>query len=297
MASKKKTPEEIAEKKFIDDVKLYFGSISGRMAQWGYFNVDPQAVLLSNSSSGGKGIEHGDRLMNFCVSELGLHVVYFKDQEFIQKYRRLLNLPTQGYYAVNLNAVTSLLSKYKLNALESFVDERGFTILINKGNRQYTSKNIVAFPVLNFHVQVELYKWLNYTKEVGTPQHRLENPHLEIDLDPNITTVGRIFFVPFSLDSFRDKDNQPIFHDVITNMKIMGVDGLSCVSLKEFVKKLSDQPFTLKMYLWAVRGQFVLSMTTFENSIVKVDSIRPNILAVPIWNKTVFDNKDVLSIT
>ncbi len=89
------------ERKFKDKCKLYFGGISARAISFAYFNFDEDLVVISNSTTPPPNDVHGDRLMDYCVGELSFHFMYFKDKEFLSKFRNLLQIPDGVYYCVN----------------------------------------------------------------------------------------------------------------------------------------------------------------------------------------------------
>lgn len=256
---------------------MYLGSISARACQYGYINVAPNRLILCNSSS--VPSEHGDRLMDFGIGELGLHFVYFKDTEFLIKIRELLKLPSQGCYCILLTNLVTLLNKFKLDKVDTFINERGYHVMVNHGATEYDGKNTVAFPIYNFHVEKRLFDYWNYIQDIGSEAHRQMYPHFEFDVPLNPKIVGRVYFFDFDLKSFRDGNNQPVV-DNEQSMRMMAIDGITCPSLSDFIKKLGDDPFTLKGYLWMVSKSAVFSIMKFDNAVAHVISLRPNLMAL-----------------
>ena len=86
------------DKQFVLDCKLYLSSFSARSCQYAYFNIseDRDTIILSNSSTATNS--HGDRLIDFGIGELGVHIVKFKNHEFIVRLRELAQVPEQGLY-------------------------------------------------------------------------------------------------------------------------------------------------------------------------------------------------------
>ena len=83
MAGKKnKSEEELKEKTFLSECKLFLSTLTSRAVQFAYLNIAPNTIILSNSTSTGPGIEHGDKLMNYSVGELCIHVVTLKNSNF-----------------------------------------------------------------------------------------------------------------------------------------------------------------------------------------------------------------------
>lgn len=86
------------DKIFVETCKMYLSSLSARACQYGYLNVAPGRIILSNSTSIPK--EHGDRIMDFGIGELGLHFLYFKDKEFLIKLKEFLKIPSDKCYCL-----------------------------------------------------------------------------------------------------------------------------------------------------------------------------------------------------
>lgn len=275
----KKNSDE--EKEFVEKCKFYFGSISARGISFAYFNIDTDLVILCNSTSQPPNPLHGDRLMDYSVSELSFHFMHFKDREFLDKFCKFLQIPDGVYYCVNVILILSIFSNFKLSDLEVYENEYSDKVLINKGRKTYDKKNVVGFYIYNFHVINELFKWYKYVSEIGTEEHKLSHPHIVRSMADKIDLHGRIYFTNINTDDFKDSHGQVVFRNVQPTVKILNLDGLSTVSIKQFINKMKT-PYTFYQYLWVVQHTYILSMTTFENDVVKIDSIRPNLMTIPI---------------
>ena len=298
-ATKKKAlKKDDPERQFLDKLKLYFSSLTARSTQYAYFNLDDNLVVLCNSTSGTPNDVHGDKIMEYAVGELTFHFVYFKDTQFFNELRSFLKVPEGLVYCVQILNVISLLNKAeKRSKIDIFTNEVGDQIGVLHGNKTYTKKNIFGYVVTSFHIVSALMQWCRVVGEIGSQAHRDKYPHLDIELDPNIPLTGRVFTLPVSTMDFKHSDGSLVFKDVMPQMRVLGLDGLTSVSLREFVRRIKKQPYTLQLYLWSVDDSYVLHMTTFENDMVSVKTFRPNILATPISNKILLDTKSVLPLT
>ena len=109
--------------------------------------------------------------------------------------------------------------------------------------------------------------------------------------------AGRVFMTPVSTDYFVDENGRSVFKDVRKDFKILGMDGLTCASIKEFYKRVRSEEHRFSFYFWAVDAAYVLSMSLFENASIIVRSIRPNVLSIPISNNIVMEMKDLLALS
>ena len=279
------------DKIFVETCKMYLSSLSARACQYGYLNVAPGRIILSNSTSIPK--EHGDRIMDFGIGELGLHFLYFKDKEFLIKLKEFLKIPSDKCYCLLVSNLVLILNKIKFDKLESFITEKGYHVLTAQGATDFTGKDIVAFPIYNFHIEKNLFDYWNYVQTIGNEEHRAEFPFCEFDLpvDPNI--VKRIYFYSFDLKDFAKSNGEKILTES-QPMRMMAIDGISNPSLQEFVKKLSE-PYTIKCYLWALSNSYVLSVIKFDNAVAQVISYRPNLLALRLPKSTIIETRESLT--
>lgn len=280
-----------ADKIFVETCKMYLSSLSARACQYGYLNVAPGRIILSNSTSMPK--EHGDRIMDFGIGELGLHFVYFKDKEFLIKLKEFLKIPSSGCYCLLVSNLVSILNKIKFDKLESFISEKGYHVLTAQGATDFTGKDIVAFPIYNFHIEKNLFDYWNYVQTIGSAEHRAEYPFCEFDLPVNPNIVKHIYFYSFDLKDFAKSNGEKIVTES-QPMRMMAIDGISNPSLQEFVKKLSE-PYTIKCYLWALSNSYVLSIIKFDNAVAQVISYRPNLLALRLPKSTIIETRESLT--
>ena len=270
------------EKIFKEKCKMYLGSVSARAISFAYFNLANDLVVLCNSTTPPPNKIHGDRLMDYSVSELSFHFLYFKDREFLEKLRLILQIPDGVYYCINVILVLSIFSHYKLSELEVYDNEFGDKVLNVKTRSTYDKKNVIGFPIYDIHVLNELYKWIRNIENIGTEEHKLSHPNTETSIDLNTTMHGRVYFNEFQLSYFKDRYDQEVFTHMQPSIRIVCLDGLSSPSLKQFIKKLPDDSYKFYQYLWVEVDTYILSMTIFENDIVTIKSIRPNLISLPI---------------
>ena len=281
------------DREFTLKAKFIFGSTTGRIAPYAYFGVAPNLVILSNSTSPPPNKDHGDRIMSYSVGELGMHFIEFKDEDFLTQFKALLQIPDGIIWCGHVVNVISLLGKYKVKELQLTINDVGEYLLHKKGSTKIDKKNIVGFAIENFHVVSELFHWYKYVYSVGTPEHKKQYPWVEIPVETDPVMVGRVYFTEIDTDWFKHADGTPVFTGVRPKMQVMNIDGLSAVSLKECVKKLHGQEYSLTRYLWAVQNAYVLSVTRFENDMVVVRSIRPNVLSTPVSDSVGIAEKSV----
>ena len=294
--SKPKPKQDPEEKQFVQQCKLLFSSLSSRATQFAYFNVAKNTIILANSTTP-DAEEHGDRFMDYSVGELSLHILECKDQEFYQKLVNFLGVPDGVYFCVHIVNFLSLLGKFAMKELDRFIDTQGYTIIVNKGRTTYDKKNIIGWQLINFHVIKEIYQWHQSIMYIGSEEHKQQVSYLQFPVDTQPVIVGRVFFIDLHVDLYRDKNNVPVFRDMNPTVKLLCLDGLTVPSLKEFIKKVSDKPFTFELFTWVVDNSYILSMTLFENEMVRVRTIRPNILAIPVPKCNVTDSTLLMSLS
>lgn len=286
MAKRKLTEEQIKEKAFIASCKLYFSTLTSRAVQFAYLNVAPNTIILTNSTSTGPGIEHGDRLMNYSVGELCVHVVTLKDNSFMQELLQYLDIPETEYCCLKIGTFLSWINKFKRKELESgWVDNQ--IILRPKRNETWNARHVVGFTLRNFHVVRVLHQLYQYISNIGSEEHQKQYPHIQKKFPIDITTVGRVFFFPVETNWYKN-DEQSLFDGYQPHIEILGLDGMSCVSLREFVKKLPEDSYTFDWYSWVLNESAIFYMTRFENEMMEVRSIRPYTPTIPLHLGTTF---------
>lgn len=286
MAKKILSEADIKEKEFLAKCKLFFSTLTGRAIQYAYINIIPNILLLTNSTSSGPDIEHGDRLMNYSVGELCLHVVRIKDTSFLYELLHYLDIPETEPCCLKMSAVLSWLNKYKRRDLEAgWVNDQ--IILRPKRTETWNARHVVGFTIRNFHIIKALHDLYKYVSQIGTDQHQRQYPHLTQKFPTDVALVGRVFFLPIETKWYH-KDEKPLFEGYQPHVEILGLDGMTCVSLREFIKKLPEKSYTLDWYSWVVDDSAIFSMVVFENEMMEVKSIRPYTPTIPLQLGTVF---------
>lgn len=285
------------EKEFLNKFRLFFSSLTARSTQYAYFNIAKNTIVLCNSTSPPPNLTHGDKIMQYGIGELTYHFVEFKDIEFFNEVYRFLQIPKETVYCIHILNVVSILNKLARKELNVFDNEYGEKVLLSKGRKTYDKKNVVGMPIYNFHITSMLSQWYGKVLTIGTLEHQKQFPFVEMPVDPDVKLTGRVFFIPVNTALFTDSAGQPVFKDSRPEMKILGLDGLSCASIKEFYRKIMSQPHRFIFYFWAVDNSYVSTMSIFENETAIVRSIRPNVLAIPISKTTVMEINNLLELS
>ena len=268
-------------KEFLDKCKKYLVTISSSRAQYCYFNFCKNTVILCNSTSGGKGQAHGDRLMDFTVGELALHFVTFKDLEFFKQLREFLLVPETDFYCVHIVNLMSLVNTIGKDDLE-VTRLNGYTVCKRASDENLVDKNKVGFMVTDFHVIKALITWTDHIKTVVKQGALVETP-----VDVYATSDNGLYFTELNIEQLHlDK----YYKNVEPTIKFLAFDGLTTVSLKSFIKKLKNVKYDLKRYVW-VENNLIYSYATYEDSFVKVLSYRPNIASLPLIKDVVIVSK------
>lgn len=286
MAKKILSEAEIKEKNFLAACKLFFSTLTGRAVQFAYLNIAPNTIILTNSTTPGKDVEHGDRLMNYSVGDLCMHVVTVKDTTFLPEILHYLEIPETEYCCLKMSNFLAWLNKYRRKDLEAgWVDDR--IILRPKRNETWNARHVVGFTLRNFHIIRVLHDLYEYIGKIGTEEHKKQYPHVQMKFPIDITTVGRVFFFPVETKWYQDGD-ESLFQGYQPHVEILGLDGMSCVSLREFIRKLPEGSYTFDWYSWVLNRSAIFSMTRFENEMMEVRSIRPYTPTIPLQLGTTF---------
>ena len=284
MAAKKQmTEDEQKERYFKEMSKLYFSSLSGRATQYAYLNVLPNTMLLSNSTTTGPAAEHGNRIMNYSVGELCFHLVRPKDLSWFKELQRFLLLPDTETICIKLNSLMNWLGKYHREDIE--VGWAGDTLVMRPKKRDsWDGRNVIGFIVRNFHIIKQLQWWGMSINKIGSEEHQKEYPHHIETCDIDVPISGRVFFTKIHTSWYRNQKNEAIFpaeQGYQQEIDHLGLDGMSCVSLREFIRKFKDHTYSFTWYSWVVQGA-IFSMTQFVNEIAFIKSIRPYTSIVPL---------------
>lgn len=283
------TPEKI----FVDQCGLYFGSLSARGTMLAYFGIAKRTIVLCNSTSKMKDIlsAHGDRIINYGVGELCLHILHVKDNTFWETLTNLLNLPA-GYWCIDLKNFLGLIKSYKSDKLECYLNDDGNLMMVNKSSAKITDSNVIGYPVNTYHVIREITNWYKQVNQVGGEEHKKLYPHVEQDIPLDLKIYGRIYFYDVDFSVFKDAKGNSVFKDINPKQRIVGIDGLTSVSVQAFLKKLPFK-YTAKFYFWSVKNDYVRVLGLYEDDIVAVRSYRPHVLAVPLPKEVKIDQTNI----
>lgn len=321
MAKKAKIPVE--ERLAVERFKLIFSTLTARSCQYAYIFPRREQFILSNSTTTRPPNElkknlivdhefHGDRAMNFMDGDLGVHLVEVKEPQFMQLLRGILGLdaldkdaatqhpiyqtstiqinPVDAVWAIITSNFLSLVSKYpvrdlRLEIVVGMYNDLYIYLLPFQKHRE--KKNLVAFNIINYHYEQILYQYLDKLPQLwkNVTSHKYPCIHHEVDIKPVL--IGKSYFEVIDFQEFINLDGTPVFQDGQGPHKLMAIDGLNTVSLKEFLKKLQPGTYEFDQYFWVSDSLRVLSMTRFCNNVVEVLSTRPNIQLTPLpaWVK------------
>lgn len=273
------------EKLFINICKRYFSSLSRRSTQYAYINTSDDTILLNNSTSSGANIIHGDRLMNYSVGELSFHLLRplsSQCKQWVSTLYKYLNIPDNEYVVLKLPALLSLFNKFKLNCMHA-VWKQDFLYLKIDNSDELTTKNMVGHRLHNFHIIQQLKLWNKQIRILGSDEHQKKFIHHHEPCNIHIPMDGRIFFIPVKMSWYTNPDQTPVFpadKGYQQELRLLGIDGLSCVSLKEFAMKYPHS-YSLTWYSWVVH-QAIYSMTIFNSDDIEIKSIRPYTPLIPL---------------
>ena len=250
---------------------FYLTSVSARRMQYCYFNFAGSNTVVVSNSTTKSSAPHGDRLMQFSVGELGFHIIKFKDENVLTRFKELLHIPSDKYYCVQIVKLMSVLKKGNLSSLD---------ITMNNNSELYVDGVKYGSILYDFHVimMIEIY--------IDTINQALRNKNVmitDIDLKPEID--GNVYYTKIDPNDLRDK-NGPSWESRI--LKFPCVDGLTTVSLKTFIPKIKHE-YLFKRYFW-YEDIRIYSFARFSDEHVDIVTFRPNIVLIPIPTKTDIDD-------
>ena len=260
--------------------RLYLSGISGRRMNYAYFNIADDVIILSNSSTGRKGLAHGDRLTNHAVGELSFHIMKFKDGgQFIKSMKQLLHIPDGVWYGVHIPRLMALWNNFKLEQIKVSSDIEGkYIFMIPEGVKYDQLKHLVGLRIEDFHVLSQLFAWCNYAEQIGNEQHRNVYEHNSIDILPLIKRDDAAYRILLKSEDFLEPC-KGLFANI--NMYSLMFDGLSMPSYKQFLSKVGV-PYSLSSYFWTDDGSSIQAMYEYIDELVTVRSIRPNVRLIPL---------------
>lgn len=260
--------------------KLYLSSISAKRMNYAYFNIDSNVIVLSNSTTGKKGNEHGDRLTNHAVGELSFHMMWFHDNgAFINEMKRLLGIPEGVYYGIHIPRLMALWNNNDPADLLLSTDVQCKSIIMTpKGVKYDPLKHLIGTRVEDFHVLSQLLFWYNYARQVGDDKHRTVYNHNSVNIESLINRDDQVYRILIKSDNFAEP---AIGLFANTDMYSIMFDGLSIPSYKQFLGKVK-KPYTLAAYLWTDDGSSIQAMYQYTDDFVTVRSIRPNVRLIPL---------------
>lgn len=266
-------PYEKNDKVFNKYVKMIFSSLTARTCIYVYFNIIPGVLIFSNSTE--SKAPHGNRIMNYSVSELSMHFVTLH-KDFLDDLYRVLCIPQNEVFCLNTKQLIAALSKIKYEEIVTFRDEE---LLVMHGKKDTKTCTVIGEVIDNFHIIKYMHDWYYRVEEMGTEEHKAKYAWIEKAVDVTPVFFKNLYEVPIHTTDFV-KNNERIFKkDAV--LHTVGFDGLTCVSLREFVKKLKE-PYSLKTYMFCADDRYILKITKFDNEMVSVKTIMPNVLTIPL---------------
>lgn len=258
----------MTEEEFKVICKFYLTVLSARAAHYCYFNFKRNSVVLCNSTTRSDA-QHGDRLMDFSVGELGIHLVEFHDKKIIPTLKRMLRIPDNKFYYIHVVNFMKEWSKCPFNEL-----------LVNIGSegQLYINEKLCGMVIENFHVIMMINRYIDIMDDVVKKDNIVETT---VDIHPKMT--GNYYMISVDTTMF-ERNGVKTFNNVLPKMYIPCIDGLSTISLKSFLPKVK-QDYVLKRYFWNEDIR-IYSMTYYSDDNAMVKSFRPNILSIPISNIT-----------
>lgn len=246
--------------------KFYLTVISARAAHYCYFNFRDNAVILCNSTTSTTA-RHGDRLMDFSVGELGLHLVEFRDTSIIPIIKKLLHIPEKQFYGIH---IVNFMKEWSKCPFEELPIE--FT-----KDQLLLSGKVCGSVIYNFHVIMMLDHYARIMESIMKRENVVET---EVDIHPELN--GNYYMISVDTSIFKNYKGEKVFQNVVPTMNIPCIDGLTTVSFKSFLPKVKDD-YEIKRYFWNEDIR-IYSITYYSDSNVIVKSFRPNILSIPIAN-------------
>lgn len=254
--------------------KFYLTILSARAAHYCYFNFRDNKVILCNSTTSTTA-RHGDRLMDFSVGELGLHLIEFRDRAVIPAIKKLLHIPEKQFYGIH---IVNFMKDWNKCTFDELPIE--FT-----KDQLFLNGKLCGSIIYNFHVIMMLDRYACIMESIMERDNVIE---AEVDIHPELT--GNYYMISVDTGLFYNYKGERVFRDVVPKMNIPCIDGLTTVSFKSFLPKVKED-YEIKRYFWNEDIR-IYSITYYSDSNVIVKSFRPNILSIPIANITSMDKEN-----
>lgn len=273
------------DKEFTKCIKRYLADISNRTMQDAYFNLLPDTIVICNSSSNKAGTAFGDRLTNFAVGELSLHLIKFKNTEFLDIFKQVFKIPAYGVYAINAVKLVTLTNKTSIDKLHVFMNNNVLSVVPDDIFGEYdeeptldclTDERIldryaIGKSVTDFHVLDVLTTWCNYILTLNEEDHRNKFPYVLSECSYSKSCLAN-YVLKIDLTEFGD-----VLKNYHETLNYIMHDGLSTPSRKSFVLNTGK----LYRYSW-LEANSIFNMYIYDDDVVHVRTIRPNVRVMPI---------------
>ena len=291
-----------ADKKFIDISKLLFSSLSMRTCVYAYFNVIDNGFILANSTKppiAKKNAVLHDRLTEFADSDLTLHFVELKDKEYWDRLRKLCGVPERGVWcllAANALKQITTVPLEKLTIVKG--SSSGISYLASSGTALNTlSPKVhgVGISVTDFHVLSNLYKSKDELLFTESEEFK-QCPHASVTLPVMLDTLDREYTIDFELANLKRPDGSQVFLKKHRNIHLEAIDGIDGVSYREFIKKIANKDYTYEVNVWVTDDSYLSRMFCFENEWVRVRTLRPNVILIPLDSDIPLSDRNLLNV-
>ncbi len=233
-------------KQEFEKFKLYFSSLTTRKCPFYYLNIYKNDTIIGTN---GNTVEKNNMLLEYSHPDLSIHVIEIKDTEFLDLIYKEFYLPKDEIVRLFAKDICSFLNKNLNNEpVYNWINDE---LICTVGDES------VKFAEINTNYQVIL------------------------NVDNIINSLNKLdshnkFYIKDIKDRKLDSNSfiEKLAHDNF-EVNVILFDGLDVAS-KDLIKKIKDAEFTyiLKYYIFNndSRIEFI---TEFEDSIVKVKSVRP----------------------
>ena len=294
---------------FKEQLKLYLSSLSSRLNNYIYFNIPgvEDSVVITNGDY--------ELLTIYSASSLSIHLLSFKNQEFIDKLKSILQIPSNIPYCIKSNFIRKAIKDSELEDYTVVFNDKKDLILQNTitneilnvevdrqkndedsteedstedtssddeenntiNNNEIEKDKLCGYCVSDVYALKVLEEECNVLKDYSEEYFKSLNKKYLIYDYTSIKTK------PYLTNIYKTENITADMLDLkIPNMNecyVLFIDGQDIVSIKEFVKKTKGE---CKQYIWSENGTTIKNMAIYEDDELVVKSCRPFNEIIPI---------------
>lgn len=253
--------------------------LSNRMCTHGFLIPDFEGIVVCNPTSKDAKAEFSDNITKYCVGELGLHFVEFKNKDY---YRSLISWVTgnnskAAIIHLDLAKISSVINKYLPDQIK-LATVNGTRVVKNWAALSGKPGDVVlSNDVENYQILVNLRLMFDDARRILVKMNEVSR--LDITIGDTYTVSNRTYFVKIDPAELKPIDTNPFTHHL--PLTLVATDGVTLPSITGNFRK-TGQIVKSVTHIFPHDACSLRILTEYEDQDFKVISFPANLYLTPL---------------